>query len=273
MKRILKAIVLIIITISILSTAAFAEGSYPSPTSEFFVNDFANVLNQSTQDRIQSLGKQLEDATSAQVVVVTINTLDGQDIDSFANELFTEWGIGQKDKDNGVLILNAVQERQLRIEVGYGLEGALPDITTAEIRNNNMNPYLKNNDYDNGILNGYIAVVNAVAQENNVTIDTGSQPRPSSNSSPVSARTGSRTIYAILFILFLAVDGIFFRFRMTAALIKILFYASFFGGRGGRGGRGGWGGGGFGGGRGGGGFGGSSGGGGRSGGGGSSGGY
>lgn len=265
-KKFLRTFILIIITIIIFSDAAFAEGNYPSPTPELFINDFANVLDQSTRDKIQSLGKQLEDKTTAQIVVVTINTLDGQDIESYANELFTRWAIGQKGKDNGVLILDAVKERKLRIEVGYGLEGALPDTKTAEIRNNDMNPYLKNNDYDNGILNGYVAVVNEVAQDYNVTIDAGSQSRDSADSTPSSNRTRRNTIYPILFVLFLAVDGIFFRFRISYTLFKLLFYSSFFGG-----GRGGWGGGGFGGG----GFGGggSSGGGGRSGGGGSSGGY
>lgn len=286
MKRYLQTIIFIIIAVSVFSTAAYAEENYPSPTSGFFVNDFADVLEQSTEERIQSIGKKLEEQTTAQVVLVTIKTLGDQDIDSYAVELFEKWGIGQKDKDNGVLILNAVQERQLRIEVGYGLEGILPDITTAKIRTEDMNPYLKNDDYDNGLLNGYISVVNTVSKEYGVTVDTGTQPRSypgdSSPSSDMSGRTGKNMFYAILIILFLAVDGIFFRFRITSVILKMVFYASFFGGRGGRGGwggggRGGWGGGGRGGfgggGFGGGGFGGSSGGGGRSGGGGSSGGY
>lgn len=294
MKRYLQIIIFIIIAVSVFSAAAYAEGNYPSPTPEFYVNDFADVLDQSTQDRIQGIGRQLEDLTTAQVVLVTINTLDGQDIDTYASELFENWAIGQKEKDNGVLILNAVQDRQLRIEVGYGLEGILPDITAAKIRTEDMNPYLKNGDYDNGLLNGYISVVNTVSKEYNVTVDTGAtQPRSYPGDSMTSGdrprSVGKNTFYSIFIILFLAVDGIFFRFRITAVILKMIFYAGFFGGggRGGRGGRGGWGGGGnggfggfgrggfggFGGGGGGGGFGGSSGGGGRSGGGGSSGGY
>lgn len=255
-------LIIIIITMIIFSSVVFAEGNFPSPTPEFFINDFANVLDQSTRDKIQSLGKQLEDKTTAQVVVVTINTLDGQDVESYANELFAKWGIGQEGKDNGILVLNAVKERILRIEVGYGLEGALSDTKTAEIRNNDMNPYLKNNDYNNGILKGYVAIVDEVAQEYDVTINAGSQSRSTGNSSPLPSRARNNTIYTILFVLFFVFDGIFFRFRISHMLLKLFIFSRFFGG--GRGGRGGWGGGGGGG---------SSGGGGRSGGGGSSGGY
>jgi len=276
-------------TVFLLSAFAYAEGNYPSPTREFFVNDFANVLDQDVRNMIQSLGLQLEDKTSAQVVLVTIDSLDGQDIDSYAVELFEKWGIGQKGKDNGVLILNAVKDRMLRIEVGYGLEGALPDIKTAEIRTKEMNPYLSENDYNNGLLNGYIAVAKEVAKEYGVTlsIDGGGV-----SSAPVSSRGRTNTtniFYTLLIIVLFVLDGVFNRFRATSALLKFIFYALMFGG--GRGGRGGWGGGGHWGGRGGfgggsnwggrGGFGGgsfgggrgSSGGGGRSGGGGSSGRY
>jgi uncharacterized protein len=270
-NKAIKICILFFILSVLLSLPAFAANNYPTPTSEFFVNDFGNVLSQDSKNSISNLGKQLEDKTTAQVVLVTIDSLNGQDIDSYANELFTQWKIGQKEKDNGVLILIATQERKLRIEVGYGLEGALPDIKTAEIRTQYMNPFLKNNDYDTGLVNGYNAVVGEVAKEYNVTVDNWSveqqQPKPQNKSVP-STNNWSKFM-PILLVIFIILDGIFFRFRITSTIIKIVFWSSFFrGGRGGRGGGGGFGGGGFGGGGGG-----SSGGGGRSGGGGSSGGY
>lgn len=280
-KSLTKKIVFIILIISLASGAAYAEAKIPSPTSSFFVNDFADVISQSIEEKIQNLGVQLKEKTTAQVVLVTIETLDGDDIDSYANRLFESWGIGQKDKDNGILILNAVNERLIRIEVGYGLEGALPDVAAARIRKEYMNPYLKNEDYDSGLYNGYVAVVNAVAKEYGVEMNESEQPVRAPQSFPQEERAHSQDSsrgYMIFIIIFLAVDGIFFKFRITALLLKLAFYSSFFGGgRGGRGGRGGgFGGGGFGGGgfRGGG-FGGGSfgGGGGRSGGGGSSGRY
>ena len=275
MKKALFITICIAAVIFLLTPAVYvySQTEYPQPTAGFFVNDFANVLSQNTEDRIMSLGKQLEDKTGAQVVAVTIDTLNGQDAFDYAVGLFTKWGIGQKGKDNGVLIFDAVKERKLWIITGYGLEGALPDAKTAEIRQKYMNPYLKNDDYDNGILNGYAAVVDEVAGEYGVSIDTGisQSQRHSINVYPSSSRPRNTSFFPIMVILFLIADAAFFRFRITLSIIKIMFWSSFFGG-----GRGGWGGGGFGGGGswgGGGGFGGSSGGGGRTGGGGSGGSY
>jgi len=285
MKRVSRVVIIFIAAVLLLVPSAYAENSYPEPTPGFFVNDFANVLGQDTRDKILSIGKQLEDKTTAQVVLVTADTVNGQDVFDYAVGLFTKWGIGQKGKDNGVLIFDAVKERKLWIITGYGLEGALPDAKTAEIRQNYMNPYLKNNDYNSGLLNGYVAVVNEVAKEYGVSIDAGMGLKPQANDRhsivtyPSSTHRRNINVFPIFIVLFIIADAIFFRFRITSAIIKILFWSSFFGGRGGWGGRGGFGGGGFGGGWGGGGgfggggFGGSSGGGGSTGGGGSGGGY
>mgnify|MGYP000556969449 CR=1 FL=1 len=170
MKKLSAAFITIALIFS-LTICTAAQADLPSPTSEFFVNDFAGVLSNSAEETINHMGKALEDMTGAQVVVVTVQSLDGQDIDSYANELFRKWGIGEKDRNNGVLILNSVSDRMLRIEVGYGLEGALTDIETAEIRTEYMNPYLKEGNYDSGILNGYTAVVNAVCEEYGIDMD------------------------------------------------------------------------------------------------------
>jgi uncharacterized protein len=268
-KRLCVTMALVLL-ILMLPITALAADAYPSPTQVFFVNDFAGVLNDETESRIAALGKQLEDKTGAQVVLVTIKSLDGQDIDSYANELYSRWGIGQKGKDNGVLIINVTMDRKVRIETGYGLEGAIPDIVTAGIRENEINPYLKGGDYDTGLYNGYAAVVSQAAREYGVDIEGQDIPQRDYSERNQSRNQQSRrfNFSPFLIVLLVIADGIFFRFRITSTLIRIAFWSSMF--RGGRGGRGGWGGGGgFGGGSGGG----SSGGGGRSGGGGSSGSY
>jgi uncharacterized protein len=274
------AVALIFLIILILSQYAFAGNIYPSPTDVFFVNDFAGVISDDTERQIAEMGKELEVKTGAQVVLVTLDTLDGEDIDNYANELFNKWGIGQKGEDSGILILNSVGDRLIRIEVGYGLEGAVPDIKTAEIRQKYMNPYLKDGDYNAGLYGGYAAVVGEVAKEYGADIgeDFKEPQRIPSNSIPVEKSTKRRVDFGPFFLIaFLIFDGVVLRFKITSTILKMVFWGSFFGG--GRGGRGGgWGGGG---GHGGGGFGGgswgggggSSGGGGRSGGGGSSGGY
>jgi uncharacterized protein len=301
-KITIKVLITFLILFFVISGAVYGKGEYPPPTSTFFVNDFANVLSQDVENRIASIGKELENKTGAQVVLVTIDTLEEQDIDSYCAELFEQWEIGQKDKDNGVLILNAVNDRNLRIEVGYGLEHVLTDIGTSNIRKDYMNPYLKEGDYDSGLYNGYIAVVEKVLSEYGAELDSEdinvkeeipySPPVTSYPSNTPGRRTRSSSPGFILLLLFLAFDGVVFKFKITSTIIKAIFWGSFFGGgRGGRGGPwggggGGFGGGGFGGGssgrggfggggsgRGGFGGGGSSGGGGRSGGGGSSGRY
>ena len=110
-----KLIVLLTALVLVLSLAAFpvtAADDYPEPTREFYVNDFANQLNQYTESKINNLGRQLEDKTGAQVVLVTIDSLNGKDLETYSIELAMKWGIGKKQDDNGVLILFSKAERQ-----------------------------------------------------------------------------------------------------------------------------------------------------------------
>ncbi|MEE1161095.1 MAG: TPM domain-containing protein [Acutalibacteraceae bacterium] len=139
-----------------------AANKYPKPTSQFFINDFAEVIEQSAEDEIYSKGAALQEKTTAQVVVVTVDTLDGEEPADYALELGREWGVGQEEEDNGVVILLAKTERQIYIAVGYGLEGALPDSKTGRIIDIYGLDYLKNNDFSNGLLEIFKAVVNEV---------------------------------------------------------------------------------------------------------------
>ena len=139
-----------------------AANKYPKPTSQFFINDFAEVIEQSAEDEIYSKGAALQEKTTAQVVVVTVDTLDGEEPADYALELGREWGVGQEEEDNGVVILLAKTERQIYIAVGYGLEGALPDSKTGRIIDAYGLDYLKNNDFSNGLLEIFKAVVNEV---------------------------------------------------------------------------------------------------------------
>ena len=100
-----------------------SQDDYPSPTSDFFVNDFASCLTDEDKSTIQALGEELYKKTKAQVVVVTVQSLGGRDIESYSIGLAREWGIGDKDDDSGVLLLLSTGDRQVRIEVGKGLEG------------------------------------------------------------------------------------------------------------------------------------------------------
>jgi len=134
------------------------------------LNDFAQVVPAAQSQQIESLLTELEDKTGAQVAVVTMPSLDGEDIDTAREELFKAWGIGHKKKDDGVLVLVAINEHKDGIEVGYGMEGILTDGQTGTIRRQDMEPFFKQGDFGQGLLNGAAAIAQIVAQNAGVTL-------------------------------------------------------------------------------------------------------
>ena len=149
----------------IFTILAFYYTTYAvvSPKTNFYVNDYADVLSEETENYILNSNIDLQSKTKAQIVVVTVKTLDGKTIEEYATELFREFGIGDKEKNNGVLLLCSTGDRMFRIEVGYGLEGALPDGKTGRIQDQYIIPYLKNDNYDEGIKNGFSAILGVFA--------------------------------------------------------------------------------------------------------------
>ncbi|HVD97875.1 MAG TPA: TPM domain-containing protein [Cytophagaceae bacterium] len=121
------------------------------PDSPRMVNDLAGVLNPGDADYIEAKLRAYNDSTSTQIVVVTVSSLNGYDIESFSYKLAASWGIGQKGKNNGLLILIAPNERKMRIEVGYGLEAVVPDAKAKWIEDNIMKPAFKQGNYAAGI--------------------------------------------------------------------------------------------------------------------------
>ncbi len=130
--------------------------SQRDPTAR--VHDFANLLSAQQRASLEELVQSVEQQTTAEIAVVTVPSLDGQTVDAYAHELFNDWGIGQKDVNNGVLLLVAPNERRMRIEVGYGLEPLLTDSLCGEIRDQDIVPRFKNNDYAGGIIAGHAAL-------------------------------------------------------------------------------------------------------------------
>ena len=163
-----KIIVIGFFIILLLRTNLFAV---VKPTASFYVNDYAGLLDTETENYIISTNKALNSKTGAQIVVVTVPSLEGQSLEEYATELFRSFGIGDKTKNNGVLLLLALEERQFRVEVGYGLEGRLTDAKTGRIQDEYIIPYLKQNDWNNGLKNGLNAIVKEVAEEYHVQIE------------------------------------------------------------------------------------------------------
>ena len=134
-----------------------AEPNYPEPIG--YVNDFANIIPDDTQAQLETTLQDYEVKTTNEVVVVTVSSLEGNDIESYAVGLARKWGVGKEGKDNGVVILVAPNEREVRIEVGYGLEGVLPDGKAGEIIRKDIIPRFKEGNMPEGIVAGVTAVM------------------------------------------------------------------------------------------------------------------
>lgn len=169
MKKIFALLSAVILLIS-LSFSSFAI-TLPEATNDFFVNDFVNIIDEDDESEMLKIGADLYEQTTAQVVVVTIDSLDGYDVDEYALELGREWGVGSKETNNGVVILLSLSDREISIQVGYGLEGCLNDGKVGRILDDYAIPYLSNNDYSTGLLEAYKAVVSVVCDEYGVTLN------------------------------------------------------------------------------------------------------
>jgi uncharacterized protein len=123
------------------------------------VVDEAGILSPGARERLAATSKAHEEKTSNQVIVLTLPTLDGESIEDYATRAFAAWKLGQAGKDNGVLVIVVPNDRRMRIEVGYGLEGTLPDVVAARIIREQMTPRFKAGDYDGGVLDGVNAIV------------------------------------------------------------------------------------------------------------------
>ena len=126
------------------------------------VNDEAGILSPETTGHLNALLRAHEDSTSNQVVVLTVPSLEGEGVESFSMRVADSWKIGQKGRDNGVLLLVSRDDRNVRIEVGQGLEGSLPDITCGMIIRHEIIPRFKQGDYDAGVTAGVLAILDAI---------------------------------------------------------------------------------------------------------------
>jgi uncharacterized protein len=167
--RIKKVLIIVLFGIFLgLGVKLYAQ-SYPSAPGNY-IYDGAKMISADDQGIITDLLTELDRKTTAQVAIATVDTTAPETIETFAVKLFEQWGIGRKGKDNGVLFLIAKNDRKLRIEVGYGLEGALPDAICDRIINSIVVPDFKQADFSGGIHKGAVAIVSLIAKEYNVAI-------------------------------------------------------------------------------------------------------
>jgi len=234
MQSIVKSVRVFVVLLALPLLLHAEPVSQLHPTD--YVNDFAHVLDSGTITQLDDICLQIEQKAHAQIAVLTINSLDGSDIDSYAVDLYKRWGIGSKASDHGVLILLAVQDKKYRIEVGYGLEPILPDGKVGGFGREAV-PLLRQSNYGGAVALMTARVASAIAQDAGVTL-TGARPNiselprqpPGNELSP-----GGMVVLAIIVLLVL-----------LTPLRKVLFWLLLFGGSGGGGGGyrggGGWGG-------------------------------
>jgi uncharacterized protein len=145
-----------------LSVLPLVVSAYTSPGKpQGFVSDFANIIPPSERTVLEHKLSALQSSTGAEVAVVTVPSLGDETVESYAVALFQDWGIGKKGKDNGILILVAPTEHKVRIEVGYGLEGAITDLQSGNIINKVVTPAFKAGDYAKGI-EGAVDAITAI---------------------------------------------------------------------------------------------------------------
>jgi uncharacterized protein len=222
-------------TVLVLSRAFLLHAepiSQLTPTD--YVNDFAHVLDQNTIAQLDNICQQIDQHAHAQIAVVTIKSLDGSDIESYAVALFKKWGVGSKSTDHGVLILLATQDRQYRIELGYGLEPILPDGKVGGFGRESV-PLLRQNDFNGAIALMTMRVADVIAQDAGIQL-TGARPRAPTVTRKPDAGLSVGGIFVLVII------GLILLFTPFG---RLLLWGLLLGGRGGGyGGGGGFGGGG-----------------------------
>ncbi len=203
-----RLLVVLLSALMLLTVPATAR-DIPSLTAR--VNDYAAMLSSATRQQLESILAALEREESTQLAVLTIDSLQGENLEDFSLKVVEKWRLGQKGLDNGALLLIAKNDRKLRIEVGYGLEGVLTDLTSGRIIRDIITPQFKNGNFDQGVIDGVSAMIAAVRGEftAQTAVSSGKQ----------SADDISGFVVFLLFILF-NIGRILGRKKMVAASLS-----------------------------------------------------
>ena len=217
---------------SAFSTASAVVPALPDVPASYVI-DLAGIIDEQAKRQLDSYLRELEQKTTAQMVVLTVNSLEGESIDGFSIKTVEKWKLGQKGKDNGVLFLVALKDRRYRFEIGYGLEGILPDSLVGSIGREFIAPNFRKGNFGAGITNATLAVIRTLAGHEGVEI-TG---MPAAGAAHTGGRGREIGLPEMLLLGVLAVAVVILVIRNP----WLLFF--FFGGGGGWSGGGGFGGG------------------------------
>lgn len=189
-------VVSLFLAVFVAASPTFAQLSFPSATG--WVNDFAGILQPETVAELEAQLSTLEKATGVEVVVVIVDSLQGTTLEDYSIRLAEDWQVGKEGQDNGIILLIAPNEQEMRIEVGYGLEPVLPDSKAGRIIRGVITPAFKVEDYDRGVIEGVVAIIGIVQGEE---VDLPEDPVPSSG----GEEGGGAWVGFVFIIIFLAV--------------------------------------------------------------------
>jgi len=174
-----KISILLCFLLCFIGIGVFAQKAIPQSNPPSLVVDNANILSQDQKTQLERKLIAIDDSSSNQIAVLIVSSLNDQSIEEVANATFRSWGIGNKKTNNGVLLLVAINDKKVRIEVGSGLEGAIPDVTTKDIIDNKIVPSFKENNFYKGIDEATDEIAKAAIGEYKIQKDK----EPSGNSS------------------------------------------------------------------------------------------
>ncbi|WP_342032466.1 TPM domain-containing protein [Mesobacillus boroniphilus] len=210
------------ILLLLLPTGAIAApNEIPAPVGDIYVQDFANVLSENEEIQLKNIGSSIDNQTTTQIAVLTVDSIGESSIEEYSVEAYRKFGLGTEENDNGVLLIIAMQEKKIRIEVGYGLEGVIPDGKAGRILDEYAIPHLQNGQPSLAVMNTYQALANEVSATN----EFGSAPRDDQQQDfPIPS-----WLLIIIVIGVVVLDFMFFGGTLTYLLLSIMS-------RGGRGG-------------------------------------
>lgn len=236
-------LLLVFFTFFLIEGHAFAKDTQiPNPVGDIYVQDFADVLTADEENQLKSLGRSLEDQTTAQVAVLTVKSTKGQPIAEYANDAYRQYGLGSKEKNNGVLLVLATDDRKIQIDVGYGLEGRIPDGKAGRILDDYAIPYLKENQPNQAVIKTYEVLTKEVAAEYGVHVQ-----KNVANQNPSPTDAGNvfhfpQWLLVLIIVVAVFLDFKFFGGALTYFILSIISRGGRGGGSSGGGPRGGGGG-------------------------------
>jgi uncharacterized protein len=214
----MKKSLLLFFLFCMATTWVLAQPPIPEPMGRWVVDD-ANILSEATEKTVSTLCFKEYQSSSNQIMVYTFTSLQGGTIESYANEVYNKWEIGTKDNNNGVLLIIAVDDHKMRIEVGYGLESYLTDLESKDIINNEIKPRFKEGDFDNGVMNGVQNIIYGI--KNSYVASSDNTTSSYKNSPPIGLP------FFIIGAIWLALAVFSSRMQLAEGIMAMVFFGIF----------------------------------------------